>query len=37
MNLVDAKALQDTPTSAFFDNSYVEEVKQSGFFDNLWK
>jgi hypothetical protein len=37
MNLVDAKALQNTPTSAFFDNSYVEEVKQSGFFDNLWK
>jgi len=37
MNLVDAKALQNTPTSAFFDNSYVEELKQSGFFDSLWK
>jgi hypothetical protein len=37
MNLVDAKALQNTPTSAFFDNSYVEEVKQSGFFESLWR
>jgi len=37
MNLVDAKALQNTPTSAFFDNSYVDELKQSGFFDSLWK
>src|SRR6266446_3886397 len=37
MNLVDAKALQSTPTSAFFDNSYVEELKQSGFFESLWK
>ena len=37
MNLVDAKALQNTPTSAFFDNSYVEELKQSGFFESLWK
>jgi NitT/TauT family transport system substrate-binding protein len=37
MNLVDAKALQHTPTSSFFDNSYVEELKQSGFFENLWK
>jgi NitT/TauT family transport system substrate-binding protein len=37
MNLVDAKALQNTPSSAFFDNSYVEEVKQSGFFESLWR
>ena len=37
MNLVDPKALQNTPTSAFFDNSYVEELKQSGFFESLWK
>ena len=37
MNLVDAKALQNTPTSAFYDNSYVDELKQSGFFENLWK
>jgi NitT/TauT family transport system substrate-binding protein len=37
MNLVDAKALQATPASAFFDNSFVEELKQSGFFESLWK
>ncbi|HEU4345917.1 MAG TPA: hypothetical protein VFU31_30565 [Candidatus Binatia bacterium] len=37
MNLVDAKALQHTPTSAFFDNSVVDELKQTGFFQNLWK
>jgi ABC-type nitrate/sulfonate/bicarbonate transport system substrate-binding protein len=37
LNLVDAKALQNTPTSAFFDNSYVEELKRSGFLENLWK
>ena len=37
MNLVDAKALQTTPNSAFFDNSFVEELKQSGFFESLWK
>ncbi len=37
MNLVDAKALQNTPTSAFFDNSYVDELKQSGFFESLWR
>ena len=37
MNLVDPKALQNTPNSAFYDNSYVEELKQSGFLENLWK
>src|SRR2546429_595576 len=37
MNLVDARALQTTPNSAFFDNSFVEELKQSGFFESLWK
>ena len=37
MNLVDAKALQNTPTSAFFDNSFVDELKQTGFFESLWK
>jgi NitT/TauT family transport system substrate-binding protein len=37
MNSVDAKAVQTTPASAFFDNSFVEELKQSGFLDSLWK
>jgi ABC-type nitrate/sulfonate/bicarbonate transport system substrate-binding protein len=37
MNLVDPKALQSTPVTAFFDNSFVEELKQSGYFERLWK
>ena len=37
MTLVDAKALQNTSTSAFYDNSYVDELKQSGFFESLWR
>jgi len=37
VNMIDAKSAQTTPTSAYFDNSYVAELKQSGFLDNLWK
>ena len=37
LNMIDAKSAQTTPTSAFFDNSYVAELKQSGFLDNIWK
>ncbi len=37
VNMIDAKAAQTTPTSAYFDNSYVAELKQSGFLDNIWK
>ncbi len=37
LNLIDPKAAQSIPTSAYYDNSYVAELKQSGFFDNLWK
>ena len=37
LNLIDLKAAQSTPVTAYFDNSYVAELKQSGFFDNLWK
>lgn len=36
-NLVDAKAAAATPVTAYYDNRYVEEVKRSGFFDQLWK
>jgi ABC-type nitrate/sulfonate/bicarbonate transport system substrate-binding protein len=36
-NLVDAKAAAATPVTAYFDNRYVEEVKRSGFFDQLWR
>jgi len=37
VNMIDAKSAQSTPTSAYFDNSYVAELKQSGFLDSLWK
>ncbi len=37
VNMIDAKSAQSTPTSAYFDNRYVAELKQSGFLDNIWK
>ena len=37
LNLIDAKAARSTPASAYFDNSFVADLKQSGFFDALWK
>ena len=36
-NLIDAKAAAATPVTAYYDNRYVDEVKRSGFFDQLWK
>ncbi|HEX5607966.1 MAG TPA: ABC transporter substrate-binding protein, partial [Candidatus Binatia bacterium] len=36
-NLIDAKAAASTPMTAYYDNRYVDEVKQSGFFDQLWR
>ena len=36
-NLIDAKMAANTPLTAYYDNRYVEEVKRSGFFDQLWK
>jgi len=36
-NLIDAKIAAATPLTAYYDNRYVEEVKRSGFFDQLWK
>jgi ABC-type nitrate/sulfonate/bicarbonate transport system substrate-binding protein len=36
-NLVDAKLAGSTPLSAYYDNSYVDEIKKSGFFTQLWK
>jgi NitT/TauT family transport system substrate-binding protein len=35
LNMIDAKAAQTTPTSAYFDNSYVTELK--GFIESVWK
>jgi len=37
VNMIDAKSAQTAPASAYFDNSYVAELKQSGFLDNVWK
>jgi ABC-type nitrate/sulfonate/bicarbonate transport system substrate-binding protein len=37
VNMIDAKSAQSTPISAYFDNSYVAELKQTGFFDSIWK
>jgi ABC-type nitrate/sulfonate/bicarbonate transport system substrate-binding protein len=37
VNMIDAKSAQSVPTSAYFDNSFVAELKQSGFLDNVWK
>jgi NitT/TauT family transport system substrate-binding protein len=36
-NLIEAKAAAATPVTAYYDNRYVEEVKRSGFFDQLWR
>jgi NitT/TauT family transport system substrate-binding protein len=36
-NLVDAKLANRTPMTAYYDNSYVEELKRSGWLAELWK
>jgi hypothetical protein len=36
-NLVDAKAAGHAPLTAYYDNSYIEEIKKSGFFAELWR
>jgi ABC-type nitrate/sulfonate/bicarbonate transport system substrate-binding protein len=36
-NLVDAKLANGTPLTAYYDNSYVDEIKRSGFLKELWK
>jgi len=36
-NLVDAKLASSTPLTAYYDNSYVEEIKRSGWLSELWK
>ncbi len=37
VNMIDANSAQSTPTSAYFDNSYVAELKKAGVLDNIWK
>jgi NitT/TauT family transport system substrate-binding protein len=36
-SLVDAKVANSTPLTAYYDNSYVEELKRSGWLAELWK
>ena len=37
VNMIDAKSAESTPLGAYFDNSYIAELKQSGFLDRVWK
>ena len=36
-NLIDAKLAANTPVSVYYDNSYVEKIKRSGWLAELWK
>ena len=36
-NLIDSKLAASTPTSAYYDNSYIDEIKRSGWLAELWK
>ena len=36
-NLIDAQLAANTPVSAYYDNSYVEEIKRSRWLAELWK
>ena len=37
LGLADRAAVNSTPTEAFYDNSYIDEIKQSGFYKELWR
>jgi ABC-type nitrate/sulfonate/bicarbonate transport system substrate-binding protein len=37
VNMIDQKSAQSTPISAYFDNSYVSELKKNGVLENIWK
>jgi hypothetical protein len=36
-NLLDARLANSTPITAYYDNSYVEELKHTGWLAALWK
>jgi len=36
-NLVDAKLAASTPIGAYYDNSYIDEIKKSGWLAELWR
>ncbi|MGZ8452925.1 MAG: ABC transporter substrate-binding protein [Candidatus Binatia bacterium] len=37
LGLADRAAVTNTPVESFYDNSYVDEIKQSGFLKELWR
>lgn len=37
LNMIDSKTAEAIPTSAYYDNSYVAELKNSGVLDRIWK
>jgi ABC-type nitrate/sulfonate/bicarbonate transport system substrate-binding protein len=36
-NLIDAKVAASTPIAAYYDNSYIDEIKRSGWLAELWR
>jgi ABC-type nitrate/sulfonate/bicarbonate transport system substrate-binding protein len=36
-NLIDAKLAGNTPIGAYYDNSYVDEIKRTGWLADLWR
>jgi ABC-type nitrate/sulfonate/bicarbonate transport system substrate-binding protein len=37
LKMIDAEAAMKTPTTAYYDNRYVDELEKDGFFKNLWQ
>ena len=37
LGLVDRAAAASTPPEAFYDNSFVDDMKKTGFLRELWK
>ena len=37
VNMIDAKSAQSMPVNAYFDNSSVSELKQSGILEAVWR
>jgi hypothetical protein len=37
LGLIDRSAAANTPPEMFYDNSFVDEMKKTGFLGELWK
>jgi ABC-type nitrate/sulfonate/bicarbonate transport system substrate-binding protein len=37
LSLIDRAAANNTPAEAFYDNSFADEIKRTGFLTELWK